>query len=40
MKKTFPVKVYFSRARLFGYLLLLILLVVSGYMLVALFAGE
>lgn len=40
MKKTFPVKAYYSRARLFGYLLLLILVVVSGYMLLALFVGE
>ncbi len=39
MKKTLPVRAYFSRARLFGYLLLLILVVVAGYMVLALFSG-
>ncbi|MCS6973524.1 MAG: hypothetical protein NZM13_03480 [Cyclobacteriaceae bacterium] len=37
MKKTLPIKAYFNRARLFGYLLILILVLVSGYMLLALF---
>jgi len=37
--KKLPLKSYFNRARVFGYVLLLIVLIIAGYLLVSFFAN-
>ncbi len=39
MKKQFPLKSYFNRARIFGYVLILIVVIIAGYLLVTFFNG-
>lgn len=39
MNKRIPIRVYYSRAKLFGWLLLLILVLTAGYTLLTFFIG-